>query len=485
MKNKRILCLLLASLILTASCGSTQTDNPKGGETTSGGGETTEAVTTDPGIVSKLTPELKEELGLDGYEFNVLLRNKEGSWSLYDFIATEETGDVLNDAAYKRNLWLEENCGFTLKADYSADTRCSEITTYILAGEDSYDAYFPMGQQAGAAASQGLLYNLKDLKYLDLESDCWNQMFSDSVEIAGKLFYATGAISTNSYDAVRVFFFNKTIADKYQLEDPYQLVRDGKWTFDKLNEMAYKCAVDLNGDTKMTFEDQFGLGWQSTIGTLVFLYGAGEKVTKNDSNRLPVLNLDSERFTEVFTKVRDTLSNHDVYYNNSDGSDVKMFYEERSLFLTEVLEVARRLRPYDVDFGVLPLPKWTEDQDEYIQYVDAWCISPVTVPKNNTNLDRTGFIIQAIAEASQKFLVDPYYDTVLTGKALRDEESSEMLDIAINNFVLDNADMFQWSGVINKLRDAMNTDLDLASYVATNKSAIEEAINKTLENMLG
>ena len=109
----------------------------------------------------------------------------------------------------------------------------------------------------------------------------------------------------------------------------------------------------------------------------------------------------------------------------------------------------------------------------------------MTVPKTNTNLDRTGFIIQAIAEASQKFLVDPYYDTVLTGKSLRDEESSEMLDIAINNFVLDNADMFQWSGVINKLRDAMNTDLDLASYVATNKSAIEEAINKTLENMLG
>lgn len=482
MKTKQILCLLLASLILTASCSSSPTDNPNDSEINSGE-ETTETVTTDEGILSKLTPELKEELGLDGYEFNVLLRLKGDVWSLNDFIATEETGDVLNDATYKRNLWLEETYGFTLNAEYSADTSCREILTYVLAGEDSYDAYFPMGKYAGSAASQGLLHNLKDIKYLDLENDCWNHMFSDSLEIDGKLFYATGAISTNSYDAVRVFFFNKTMADKYQLEDLYQLVRDGKWTFDKFAEMSAIVADDLNGDTEMTSDDQFGLSWQTTIGTMCFIYGANEKITKNDSNGLPVLNLESERFTEVFTKIRDTLSDHNVFYNASDDTYLQMFYEERSLFLTEVLEVAKRLRPYDVDFGVLPLPKWTEDQDEYVQYVDSWCISPVTVPKTNTNLDRTGFIIQAIAEASQDFLVEPYYEMVLTAKALRDEESTEMLDIVMNNFVLDNVDMYQWGNIPNSLRDAMNTNLDLASFAASNKSSIEEEINNTLQNM--
>lgn len=483
MKTKQILCLLLASLILTASCSSSQTDNQNDSEITSGE-ENTETVTTDEGLLSKLTPELKEELGLDGYEFNVFLRLKGDVWSLNDFIATEENGDVINDATYKRNLWLEENYGFTLNAEYSADTSCNELLTYVLAGEDSYDAYFPMGKYAGSAASQGLLYNLYDLKYLDLENDCWNHMFTDSLEIAGKIFYATGAISTNSYDAVRVFFFNKTMADKYQLEDPYQLVRDGKWTFDKFNEMAVKCADDINGDTEMTAEDQFGLSWQTTIGTLCFIYGADERVIKNDSNGLPVLNLESERFTEVFTKVRDTLSDHNVFYNASDDTYLQMFYEERSLFSTEVLEVAKRLRPYDVDFGILPLPKWNEEQDEYVQYVDTWCISPVTVPKTNTNLDRTGFIIQAIAEASQEFLVEPYYETVLSEKALRDRESVEMLDIVMNNFVLDNVDMFQWGNITNNLRNAMNTDLDLASFVASNKSTIEEQMNKTLENIL-
>ncbi len=482
MKQKRIFCALLSSLIFAASCGS-QGSAP-GGDTTSTG-DTTTAETTKPGIISKLTPELKEELGLDGYEFNVFLRGEGTTWSLKDVVSDGENGDVLNDAVFKRNIWLEDNYGFKLTVGYSADASSSELTTYILAGDDSYDAFFPMGRTAGAAASQGLLQNLKELKYIDLENDCWNQMFSDALEIDGKLFYATGAITTISYDAVRLFMFNKTLLGKYMLEDPYTLVREGKWTFDKMNEMASKVSADLNGDSQMTAEDQYGLGWQSSVGAQPFIFGAGEKVSKMDKDGLPRFNLDSERFADIYTKIRDTIANHDVYYSGADEDVLKMFYEERSLFFTEVLNCAKKLRPYEVDFGLLPLAKWGEDQEEYIQYVDAWCLSPVVVAKNNTNPDRTGFIIQALAEASKDYLVQPYYETVLNGKVLRDEESSEMLDIVVNNFVLDNCDIYQWGGILTVLRDGIANGSDLSSIIAANKAPIETAIEKTIENIRG
>ena len=482
MKQKRIICALLALLIFAASCGS-QGSAP-GGDTTSTG-DTTTAETTKPGIISKLTPKLKEELGLDGYEFNIFLRAEGTTWSLKDVVSDGETGDILNDAVFRRNSWLEDNYGFKLAVGYSADASSSELTTYILAGDDSYDAFFPMGRTAGAAASQGLLQNLKELKYIDLENDCWNQMFSDALEIDGKLFYATGAITTNSYDAVRLFMFNKTLLGKYMLEDPYTLVREGKWTFDKMNEMASKASADLNGDSQMTAEDQYGLGWQSSIGAQPFIFGAGEKVSKMDKDGLPRFNLDSERFADIYTKIRDTIANHDVYYSGADEDVLKMFYEERSLFFTEVLNCAKKLRPYEVDFGLLPLAKWDEDQEEYIQYVDAWCLSPVVVAKNNTNPDRTGFIIQALAEASKDYLVQPYYETVLNGKVLRDEESSEMLDIVVNNFVLDNCDIYQWGGILTVLRDGIANGSDLSSIIAANKAPIETAIEKTIENIRG
>ena len=480
MKSKRIFCALLSALLLMSSCGSGAIQQG-GGETGTSGADTTPVETTKPGLISKLTPELKEELGLDGYEFNIFLRSAESKWSLQDVIATEENGDVLNDAVFKRNVWLEENYGFTLTAGYSADTSATELTTYILAGDDSYDAYFPMGRTAGAAASQGLLQNLKEMKYIDFENDCWNQMFADSLEIDGKLFYATGAITTNSYEAVRLFMFNKTLLEKYKLEDPYQLVRDGKWTFDKMNEMASQASADLNGDAQMTVDDQYGLGWQNSVGAQPFFFGAGEMVSKLNKDGLPEFSLDSERFTDIYNKIRDTISNTDVYYNGADEDVLKMFYEERSLFFTEVLNCAKRLRPYEVDFGLLPLTKWDESQEEYIQYVDAWCLSPVVVAKNNSNLDRTGFIIQAIAEASKEYLVEPYYETVLNGKVLRDEESSEMLDIAVNNFVLDNCDIYNWGGIMTTLKDGVFQGADLSSIIAANKSAIEAEIEKTIE----
>ena len=482
MKQKRIFCALLSSLIFAASCGS-QGSAP-GGDTTSTG-DTTTAETTKPGIISKLTPELKEELGLDGYEFNVFLRGEGTTWSLKDVVSDGENGDVLNDAVFKRNIWLEDNYGFKLTVGYSADASSSELTTYILAGDDSYDAFFPMGRTAGAAASQGLLQNLKELNYIDLENDCWNHMFSDALEIDGKLFYATGAITTISYDAVRLFMFNKTLLGKYILEDPYTLVREGKWTFDKMNEMASKVSADLNGDSQMTAEDQYGLGWQSSVGAQPFIFGAGEKVSKMDKDGLPRFSLDSERFADIYTKIRDTIANHDVYYSGADEDVLKMFYEERSLFFTEVLNCAKKLRPYEVDFGLLPLAKWGEDQEEYIQYVDAWCLSPVVVAKNNTNPDRTGFIIQALAEASKDYLVQPYYETVLNGKVLRDEKSSEMLDIVVNNFVLDNCDIYQWGGILTVLRDGIANGSDLSSIIAANKAPIETAIEKTIENIRG
>ena len=177
------------------------------------------------------------------------------------------------------------------------------------------------------------------------------------------------------------------------------------------------------------------------------------------------------------------LSDTDVYYQGADTDVMPMFYNGQALFFTEVLDCAKRLRPYDVDFGVLPLPKYDEAQKEYVQYVDAFCLSPVVVAKNAATPERTGWILQAIAEASKEMFVDTYYDLVLTGKALRDDESVEMLDIVVNNFVLDNCNLYGWSGLWDQIKTSMNDGGELSSLVAANRDALEAAIKKTLENI--
>ncbi len=480
MKKKQILSLLLAALMLTASCSSSQDGSS---DTTSSASydSASSDETTDQSILAKFTPELKKELELDGYEFNIFVRPSIDDWTIVDLVSEGETGDVLNDAVYKRNLWLEENYGFKINVGYSSATGTPEIQTYILADDDSYDAYFPIGRVAAGLATQGLLYDLNELEHIDFNKDCWNKMLLDSIAFGGKQYYASGAITTNSYNAVTMMAFNKGMIDKYKLDDPYQLVKDGKWTFDKLHEMASQVADDLNGDSERTSADQFGITLQTTANTIAFFFSSGESVTKMDSDGLPVITLESERAINVYNKLRDSVADHNVYFTGTDPENLAMFSEGRALFYLEVLNTIAKLRTYDLEFGLLPLPKWTEDQEQYIQWVNGWCLCPIVVANNNANPDRTGFMIQALAEASQDFLIAPYYTKVLEGKIASDQESADMLDIAINNFVLDNCDMYSWSGITSALVTGLKEGSEISSIIASNKSALEAAIQKTID----
>ena len=72
---------------------------------------------------------------------------------------------------------------------------------------------------------------------------------------------------------------------------------------------------------------------------------------------------------------------------------------------------------------------------------------------------------------------------MLTGKALRDDESAEMLDIIVNNFVMDSTDMYQWSGFKDTFRKGMASGSDLSSILAANLSPLEAAIQETIETI--
>ena len=216
MKRKLSILLAASFVFLTVSCGESE-----GEETTAAAGDSDttagEETSSEIAIYESTTDEERAALGLDGYEFNVMIRDASLDWSTADLISDGENGEVLNDAVYRRNLYLEDLFGFTIRADDSEGTELSEMTTLILSGDTTYDVFFPMGRTAGSAATQGLLYDLYELDYLDFDNNCWNDMIIDALEIGGRLYYAAGSISTNAFDAVETYFFNKTITEDLNL----------------------------------------------------------------------------------------------------------------------------------------------------------------------------------------------------------------------------------------------------------------------------
>ena len=60
---------------------------------------------------SRLEPELPDKRW-DGYEFRVLTRGTTNvHWKSKDIAASEENGDIINDAIYKRNLAVTDRLG--------------------------------------------------------------------------------------------------------------------------------------------------------------------------------------------------------------------------------------------------------------------------------------------------------------------------------------------------------------------------------------
>jgi len=479
MKNKRALALILFASIASGltACGSSEQTV----DTTQAVDTTTDAP-VETSILDTLSADELSALGLDGYEFTIYMRQEGYDWSNPDIHTEEANGEVFNDAIYSRNLKLEEKYGFTIKPHYSPNTSGQDVSTFILAGDDYIDLAFPGSQAAASLAQTGCFMDISMLDYVDLGADCWNKTFNDELNIGGRQFYVTGDISVNAFMATRAMMFNKTLLEKYRLESPYELVRAGKWTLDKLAEMAALASADINGDSLMDTKDQWGMVMQSANAGMPMFYGAGLQAVEIVDG-LPEIALTSSYASDVFDKIVATLARTDVFYKGADDDVNNMFSVGRALFHAETIRIVQVLRTSDVEFGVLPAPKFDEEQDFYRAYADSWCISPACVPVTASDTERSGFVLQALSEYSSTTTRPAYYDIVLTGKSLRDDESAEMLDIIFDSFTLDNCDIYQWSGLLGPIKSSFKgtTSENLATILAANSTAVKAAIDKTVE----
>ena len=476
MKNKRTITVLLLAAMMsgTVSCG-TETS---GDDTTAP--ETSAAETTaNTSLAATFTPELGQRLGLDGYEFNIFLRQASSKWSNRDMFAAEQNGEVLNDAVYNRNAYLEDTYGFRINVAYSENASGTELGTTILAGDDTYDAAFPMGRTAASFALSGGLVDLNTLSHMNLESDVWGHLLNSKLNYNGRLYYAAGDISINSFESQYIMMFNKTLAEKYKLNNPYALVRDNKWTLDAYGKMCAEVSEDLNGDSKMDAADQWGLSAIKNTNAIIFYYGTGEMLCDLGDNGVPVLTVGQDRSQQAADAVAKLFEGGgSTLFMGEIADALKIFEEGRALFYSEVMYQTVVLRASDVEFGILPLPKLDSNQDQYYVYQNGWCISPVVVPKSASNTERSGFVLQAIAEASREYVRPAYYESVLVGKNLRDDESAEMLDIIYSSISLDPADLYQWSGGDVPFNNAILGGT-LSSYAASEKARLEESIRET------
>ena len=163
------------------------------------------------------------------------------------------------------------------------------------------------------------------------------------------------------------------------------------------------------------------------------------------------------------------------------------FDNGRALFYLTPLSLATTFRETLVDYGILPLPKYDENQDSYYSYVHTNNSSTSCVPITNSDLDLAGRLLEDMAYKSYTTVRPAFYDVALKVKYSRDDESAEMLDIIYDNINIDLTLVMNRSGLTidNTLRSAMQSGAtDLVSLIAGQKSACEAIIDRNVETIL-
>ncbi|MCI8388013.1 MAG: extracellular solute-binding protein [Clostridiales bacterium] len=485
MKKLISIALLMALLLTQTACGDTGKPVDTDNNDTVSGDDSSSAPETKPEYVFP-------ELDCDGDTFTVL--NASTTWGFYHYMDFEsQTGEMLDDEVYARNRFIEDKFNLELEiVEDDIDQNYNKYRTAILAQDDVYDVAYIRCDRMSSFMESGYLYNLLDYQEFQLDKPWWDQVITEKSLIGDKkkLYFAGNDFSLIGFEGTLCCYFNENMLDDLGLETPYNLVREGKWTIDKLGEYA-AAGANLNGDTSFAWNESgnaiYGMAsYEDSLNA--FITGGGENYVTIDDKGQPVLISNPDRFYNIIEKAFNIYSTEGefIFMNGSGNSHYEMIFKNgRSLFTIAEIKASSKYRDMDDTFGIVPIPKYDENQDKYYSHRTHICLT-MSVPVTNQQPERTGIIMDALSYLSSTNILPVFYNVKVAQKGLRNDDSIEMLGIISSSRSFDIGEGYAWT---EELSGKVNTSVvnqknnNVVSLVDSMRSSIEAAFKKTLEFM--
>ncbi len=482
MKKAISTALLTAIILSSVSCGGTPSD----ADVTTGADTGTDSEAPETSVYDLLP---KSDLG--GTEIKIFGYGA-GGYNYVDSEAfeAEQTGEPIDDAIYQRNIDTENRLGVKLVWDHSFSERDS-LSTYnqsVLSGDDLCDIYVMKAIYAGTLITSGTVQPWNDVKSIDLENPWYVKNANEQIKL-GKNQYGilSDACSTN-ITMCWVWVFNKRLADEWKVEDPYELVRSGGWTMDKAYSITKGIYKDLNGNNQHDADDIYGLY------TDAFMVSHGIRSMGRDENNYPTLDFYSERLVTSFEKINDLYwSNDGAFVDTAKPYDYRVkFANGQGAFAPMLLNylIDTDLRSMRDDYGILPYPKLDENQENYKTHMlgrTGTFYLPITVSEEK--METIGNVIECLSAYSYKMLRPAIYDVSLTAKGVRDEDSTEMLNLIMDSRTYDFSMFLEYNSnfpfsPMNAYRNNLaKKQTNIASFYESKKSSAESFLEDLVEKI--
>ena len=267
---KRILamCLCFIMMLGVSACGGGDADDDGSGKLNA---------TTDDKVVD-----------MEGYEVTIASNCLVDEPNLSEVTAAEAIFEEVRHKVEK-----EYNCKIKILA---IDNTIENVRTKVLAGDKIADIIDVEGFNLLPMARAGYIIPLEGVEGLNIKDSRYIQGYSDFTEFNGKHY---GLNFMRPAEARVCMIYNRDLLEKYGIsEDPQELMKSNKWTFDKFREMCKTATRDTNGDGQndsygcyVALPQTFGLSMISANnGKLVSTEGGVASESFNDTKVLNALN---------------------------------------------------------------------------------------------------------------------------------------------------------------------------------------------------
>lgn len=424
MKSRITVIARAVAVMLALMCALTAAACAKPGDSTDTTTAAPDVTTAAPETSSLYEPDdLPETLNLN--ETVTMLYHED--FENVEFFASEDASDSVEFAIKNRNSRVEKRLGITMEfvgtpGNYNNRAAYEKVVNADFTSGNAYDVYAAYSMSVANCAYSGYCANLFDFSVINFNKPWWPEKLTSEAVINGKLYLASGDISTNMLYMMYVMYFSKQLVTDNNLDDPYALVDADTWTIDKMIEMAETLRSDLDEESKI-----YGLATSSNVHYDPFFYGAGLRTLDKDQNgRLIVSDLfGSERAGDTATKIGKFLN--DGLCTAKSGH--LLFRDGRALFsVNRARYASAELSDSDIKFGVIPMPKYNTEQEGY-----STCLGfPYTlyaISAGSNHKEAAAYMLEALASEGYRTVTPALFEVSMKVRYVDDPTAARMFDI--------------------------------------------------------
>ncbi len=447
----RILTLALALLMLVgcfAAC-----DGEPAGTTERPSDSTQKESEEDPRKAVKDT--VPTNLNLKDDTVTFFTRNDSDIYT-YELACEELLNNTVYDAVHYRNIDVENRLNVKIKtigqpgswADLKSWTQT--LSTAVLTSSGDFDGAAFYLSYGSTLAKEGIYFNLMNLTkdfgggHLNFEKPWWNQTMVDELSVYNALFFAGGSLTLSEVQNGCCLFFNKDLFNKLfpdKTSDAlYASVRAGTWTADEMAEYVAAGWEDVNSNGVIDDGDVVGIRMHA-IGQSAgqmdgWVVAMGLDLTEMNVYGEPEISLFNSRTIPAYEKVRNIFGNNPGAFLTVGNVTQTYMQNGNQLFKSDTLKFGSDMRASDVLYGVLPLPKYDAEQEDYRTCFGngSSCLA-ICSDLSPERASSVSAVLELLSAESYKQVIPVYYETVLQGQYSRDEADAEMYDRILNSFV--------------------------------------------------